>query len=317
MHSATTQGSEIRFRRRERHDIVPALAHARILASSASAGWPGMFLEVGTNLGCEVDELMVDGHYVGMQLNEAPITIRTRTSGHWSALVMPSRALWIHPEGTPFSVRHSIRTKWVGAVIDGKVLDGLMGRHHELRAGYAVIDTLLSHLLLGMAHLLTEPGTAGHSGGGLPDALVRSFILALGQRHGRPAAPLTGKGGIAPHQLRTLLAWTESRIGGGHALSVEAMAARVGLSAAHFAREFKRSTGATPWAHVMELRLTAAYRLLAQGKAAGTVAAECGFSDQSHLCRAMKGRFGLTPGEVPRRAAPKPPSGKQGLGALP
>ncbi|MDB5970126.1 MAG: hypothetical protein JWQ90_2576 [Hydrocarboniphaga sp.] len=300
MQTIRALGSEIRFHRREPRRLVPALAHARIAASSEGLGWSGMFLEVGTNYGCEVDELMVDGHYVGIQLNEEAIRILTRGVGDWKTLLMPSRSLWIHPEGTPFSVRHSLRSRWAGAVIDGRFLDSVLGHHHQLRAGYVVEDELLSHLLLALIGQLDAgaPQAAGDTA--LSASLIHSFVLALGKRHGIPAPPLPINGGIAPYQLKALLSWVQAHI--SSALTVEAMAARVGLSVAHFAREFKRSMGSTPWAYVLEQRLIMARDLLLQGTAPGTVAHQCGFADQSHLCRAVKTRFGLTPGAMLNRS---------------
>jgi AraC-like DNA-binding protein len=44
------------------------------------------------------------------------------------------------------------------------------------------------------------------------------------------------------------------------------------------------------------VRLARARRLLAEGKPATWVAYECGFSDQSHLIRRFKERYGVAPG---------------------
>ena len=73
------------------------------------------------------------------------------------------------------------------------------------------------------------------------------------------------------------------------------MAERVGLSAAHFSREFKRSTGNTPWEHVVQLRLEGARQLLESGESASEAALRFGFSDQSHLSRLFKLKYGVTP----------------------
>src|SRR3546814_3468237 len=70
--------SELRFLNKTRAAIVPALSHAQITASSGGLGWKGLYLEVGTNFGCNVDELMVDGHFIGLQLNSESILISTR-----------------------------------------------------------------------------------------------------------------------------------------------------------------------------------------------------------------------------------------------
>lgn len=270
--------------------------HARIIASSNELGWEGLHLEVGTNTGCDIDELMVNGHYVGLHLNDRPITISTRTAGHWCDTIMVPHSLWIHPEGTPFSARHSSFSHWAAAVIDGAFLDSVMGRHHELQASVIVEDKLLTHSLFALIDQLMDIDPRVVRNTSLSSSLIHSFVLALGSRQGVPAIPLPQNGGIAPWQIKALRIWLGENI--GSALSVEAMAARVGLSVAHFAREFKRSTGVTPWNYVVELRVNLARELLLQGNSANGVALRCGFADQSHLCRAIRAHFGVSPREI-------------------
>src|SRR3546814_13416882 len=76
------------------------------------------------------------------------------------------------------------------------------------------------------------------------------------------------------------------------------MSQRVSLSNAHFSREFKRSVGSTPWAYVMERRLMLAHQKLREGCSVSSVAYHCGFADQSHLSRAIRSRYGISPGEL-------------------
>jgi len=270
--------------------------HARIIASSSALGWEGLHLEVGTNTGCDIDELMVNGHYIGLLLNDQPMTISTRTADHWCETIMVPHSLWIHPEGTPFSARHSSVSHWAAAVIDGAFLDSVMGRHHELRASVIVEDKLLTHSLFALIDQLTDSDPQVVRNTLLSRSLIHSFVLALGSRQGVPAIPLPQNGGIAPWQIKALRGWLDENI--GSALSVDAMAARVGLSVAHFAREFKRSTGVTPWNYVVELRVSVARKLLLQGNNANAVALRCGFADQSHLCRAMRAHFGVSPRDI-------------------
>ncbi len=74
------------------------------------------------------------------------------------------------------------------------------------------------------------------------------------------------------------------------------LARLAGLSRSHFIRAFRRETGLTPHAYLMDRRFRAASRLLERGEAPGVVAAACGFFDQSHLNRVFKARMGVTPG---------------------
>jgi len=79
-------------------------------------------------------------------------------------------------------------------------------------------------------------------------------------------------------------------------ISIRDIASEVGYSTSHFAQRFKGITGQTPWQFVRELRLIRAWELLIkESHSVARVAAMTGFSDQAHLCRSFKKRFGITP----------------------
>lgn len=73
------------------------------------------------------------------------------------------------------------------------------------------------------------------------------------------------------------------------------------LSSFHLLRAFRRETGLTPHAYLMNRRVNAARDRLAGGDAPADVAAACGFFDQSHLTRVFKAHTGVTPGAFRER----------------
>ena len=78
------------------------------------------------------------------------------------------------------------------------------------------------------------------------------------------------------------------------ALSI--VAERCGLSRGHFSKAFKQSTGLSPRAWQLQQRLRQAEELLVSGtQTIASIAAACGFSDQSHLTRVFSQHFGSTP----------------------
>ena len=60
-------------------------------------------------------------------------------------------------------------------------------------------------------------------------------------------------------------------------------------------RAFARETGATPHAYLLQRRVGLARRLLAGGSTPANAALQAGFADQSHLTRAFRRQFGVTP----------------------
>jgi AraC-like DNA-binding protein len=75
-----------------------------------------------------------------------------------------------------------------------------------------------------------------------------------------------------------------------------------GLSRSHLIRAFKRETGLTPHAFLIDRRVRLARKLLREGITPVNVAASTGFADQAHMTRAFKARIGTTPGSFARMA---------------
>jgi AraC family transcriptional regulator len=104
------------------------------------------------------------------------------------------------------------------------------------------------------------------------------------------------RGALAPWQLRLakemLTAHLSSRV------SIAQISSECGLSASHFARAFKCSTGMSPYRWLVGRRIEKAADLLRHSAlSVAEIALICGFSDQSHLTR----MFGTTKGAPPGR----------------
>ena len=71
----------------------------------------------------------------------------------------------------------------------------------------------------------------------------------------------------------------------------------INFSPFHLVRVFRAATGLPPHAYLTQVRLQHAKRLLAAGALIAWVAADTGFTDQSHLARHFKQVTGVTPGQ--------------------
>lgn len=105
----------------------------------------------------------------------------------------------------------------------------------------------------------------------------------------RPAAPAVAR-------ARDYL---ESRL--ADEVTLDDLARLTGFSPFHLVRLFRAETGLPPHAYLTQARVTRAKGLLAGGLPIARVAAETGFSDQSHLTRHFKRLVGVTPGEYAGR----------------
>jgi AraC family transcriptional regulator len=148
----------------------------------------------------------------------------------------------------------------------------------------------LGHLLL---PALRHPDQANQ-------LFVDHVMLALGvhiaQTYGgmRPM-PRPARGGLAPWQERRAREILRANIKRGVAL--KEVARECGLSVSYFSRAFRRTLGVAPYKWLIEQRVVLSKeKLRDDGLSLSDVAAECGFSDQSHLTRAFRQTVGVSPG---------------------
>jgi AraC family transcriptional regulator len=121
--------------------------------------------------------------------------------------------------------------------------------------------------------------------------LLLDALLTL--HGGRPQTP--ARGGLAGRDLRRVTDFMTEYA--DHDIALEELAALVGLSAKHFARAFRQSTGVPPHRWLIERRIEHAKTLLVAGNLGlAEIALACGFADQSHFTATFRKLIGVTPG---------------------
>ena len=150
-----------------------------------------------------------------------------------------------------------------------------------MRRSLDVDPALARHYLERLAALLhPEPKVSAQDEALIPGGIVR-----------RPARR---KGGLAPWQENRVLDHIDTNLGGS--IVAEDLAVLVGLSAGHFTRAFKATTGETPHAYLMRQRIRRAQILMLEtSETLAQIACACGLADQAHLARLFRTAVGLTP----------------------
>jgi AraC-like DNA-binding protein len=153
-------------------------------------------------------------------------------------------------------------------------------------------DEILTHLMGLLLTAFDHPAASSlmmisHIG-----LAIESQLGHLGQRREAGAA----KGGkLAGWQERSAKEILAANLDGG--LTIADIAQQCGLSPAYFTTAFKRSTGKSPVAWLMEQRLQRAKELLRNsGQPLMEIALNCGFFDQSHFTRHFSKTVGTSPG---------------------
>ena len=80
-------------------------------------------------------------------------------------------------------------------------------------------------------------------------------------------------------------------------VKLNALAQHVSFSPYYLLRAFGAEVGMPPYTYLESVRIQRTQQLIKAGKALAEVAAETGFSSQSHMTRQFKKIIGVTPGQ--------------------
>jgi AraC family transcriptional regulator len=107
------------------------------------------------------------------------------------------------------------------------------------------------------------------------------------------------KGGLPGFRLRKVRDLMIAHLADG--FSLIRLAREAGMSEFHFSRAFKRTTGLTPSAYFIHLRLEKARRLLREtNRSAIEIGLDVGYSSPSHFARIFRREVGISPSEYRR-----------------
>ena len=162
--------------------------------------------------------------------------------------------------------------------------DGAYGEV-ELRAQRKFADSRLSALVAAARAEMV----AGFPGGRLfLDSVEQAMAVTLVEGHAVRHRPVQiYRGGLGSARLRRIRELVHAKMEDD--LSLDEMAQSVGLSTAHFARMFRKSTGQTPHQFVLRQRLERAKAMLrAPDARVLDVAVACGFKTQQHFAQVFR-----------------------------
>jgi AraC family transcriptional regulator len=129
------------------------------------------------------------------------------------------------------------------------------------------------------------------------DSVEQAMAVTLVNGHAVRHRPVQiHRGGLGSARLRRIRELVHAKMEDD--LSLDEMAQSVGLSTAHFARMFRKSTGETPHQFVLRQRLERAKAMLrAPDARVLDVAVACGFKTQQHFAQVFRDVWGVSPTE--------------------
>lgn len=210
--------------------------------------------------------------------------------GHGRISVMPPDE--IHDGASADGGAYRMRTFRLSPALLNEVAEEISGAQSEPRFGGAMIeDSALSYRLLqvhGAMRDETYPTPLL-----VEEKWLQLFEPLFLQLRAIPVQSVVG--GLSVRHLRRVKDYCHANL--AEKIGLQQLAQLCGVSRFQFLRRFTQSTGLTPHAWLVRLRLERACSILngASGSIVARVALDVGFYDQSHFNRAFRRAYGVAP----------------------
>jgi AraC family transcriptional regulator len=292
--------------RRSQTDLEPVTPDERLhLASvrpttSDLLGWSGVRVEHLTDPpDAEVDLPPTTHHW--LVLNHGPaLVFSLRFAGQEQTELGPPGSLTLIPAGHPSQWRWSGASESTHVLVEPQLLERVAAEALDLNPDrvvllpvHAVSDPQVPAVMRALDAELLAGGPGGRL---LAESLGNVLAVHLLRRFAAAGSADLPRGGVlAKHKLRAVTEYIHEHLDAE--LSLDHLAAVAHMSAYHFARLFKNSTGLPPHQYVIACRVERAKELLRERDVLplAEVAAETGFANQSHFTRHFKRLVGVTP----------------------
>jgi AraC family transcriptional regulator len=293
----------------ERGGLLGPLAFRKPFEADASSdrlGWVGLeAARVRAALASELDQPAVTHHWLFL-VTRPPEELDLRYEGVRRHVPHPAGAISLVPAGATARWRCSGRRDLLHVHLEPGLVARVAAEAFGLDPARLTLPPLdgldLPDLRAAMAAVGAELAAGGAGGALAAESLANVLAVDLLRHVLAPRRPQRGPDGALPRgRLRAVVEYVEGHLDAGPTLGQ--MAAVAGLSAYHFARQFKAATGLPPYQYVIARRVERAKQLL-QGDdlTLAEVAARAGFADQSQLTRHFKRLVGVTPGQFRKPA---------------
>ena len=285
-------------------DEVPRWIPGRLTLDSSALGWDGVTVK-----GYRYDSLdvvipaMRDYMLVRYKGDEA--TMSRRAGGPWhservergvfSLLTRGEQSQWKWDR--PIDVAHIYLQQSDIARVAEDVFErdvDRIGMEDHVRAEDPILPCLFTAFE-------TELERGGVGGGLYLAALKEQLCIHLLRNYAKVVCrEVPVRGHLGTWQRRHLVEYIEENL--SRNFKLEELAAEVRMSVSGLIRKFHAEFNCAPHAYVLQRRVERARQLLARhsGWPLKTVAADCGFADESHLVRHFKRAFEQTPMEYRR-----------------
>jgi AraC family transcriptional regulator len=272
----------------------------RLVAHSESFRWQHLYAARFVEAPFETTEIAVEHpSFIYHLTRPTDVTRRIAGGTRERALIVPRR-ITLTPGTTIARWQHSGRPEILQVYVRQSLIDSIAEEMYDcdassvhLRPRFAMQDPLLEELAITIDGLLRD-GTGESRIFAETVAQMVAAQLVRAHSSSTRAPRRSAPDGLADWRLQRLADLIEENLDGD--LSLDAMAAEVGLSSLYLIRAFKHAFGEPPHRYVVRRRIERAKDLLrTTDMPVAQVAFAVGFSSQSHLSDWFQRVVGVSP----------------------
>jgi AraC family transcriptional regulator len=274
---------------------------SRLLESSTERAWPGLFAERRAHPAGVLAAFTAPFTELSLLIRGAALLTR-QAEGMYQQILAKPGTIWLSPAGLKedFTIFSADMAEILHLYLPAKPFASLAPADPILEkaellylAGFH--DPLIEQIA---AIVLAEMRSESWSGRILIQSLTNTLIARLLDGYSslsatRPAAS-ERRPRLERRRLQRVLNFIETHL--ENEITVAQLAAAARLSAFHFSRAFKATTGRAPYRYVSDRRMSHAKWLLAEtDRSLADIADACGFSSPGNFSRAFQRATGTTP----------------------
>jgi AraC family transcriptional regulator len=223
--------------------------------------------------------------------------------GKWSGRTVTAGEFFLTTTATPYELRWRVTSAenfetlvaYIGLPLFGRAhaeVSGTEAREPRLREVFGERDPILMALL----HVLHAELISGRAASPmLVQGIAQSLAVHLMRTYPSPEADKQRQaGGLPAFKLHKVVRLLETHL--DEELQLDRLAEEAGMSAFHFSRLFKKTTGFSPSQYLIRLRMAEARRLLRETeRSVIEIGLEVGYSSPSHFAQIFRREVGITP----------------------
>jgi AraC family transcriptional regulator len=272
-----------------------------LLAHSEDVGWRSLHAAIFKEAPLHVTESALDHPFIIYHITHpCEVTRKIEGARREKGLLGP-RNICVTPPQTVTEWEHHGHPEILQAYLRRSLYEAAVGELYgcdssaaEIVPRFGIVDPLLEQLAITLADALRNGSVRD---GLYIDTVAQMMAVHLARTHsvqsrptGLPPAPA-----VSHQRMRQLIEFVEANL--DQPLTLDAMAAQVGISPLYLARAFKAAIGQSPHQYVLARRIERAKELLRNTEMPIIdVALSVGFSSQSHLSHWMIRHTGVPPG---------------------